>query len=249
MTISTLSPVLIVAAAFTAASGAETGARSGQLPWAPEETHRFVWSEKDRPIGRITFRIARTREADRTIYRMTSYRHTDREGTIQKATSRLWFGPDRLPVRFEEVASVRTGPHSRGEQEVDVRFSPRKVRTRFVNNGREDRAVRRETEVPEGTFLFSSPALEQWIILAAEVSGHARRSLDVYYPQFDAVLRIDFTREAAPRDLRVGDETVSATGYRFRTRGRAYEGTIWVDAKGRMLRYESGPLSLALAGS
>ncbi len=289
ITLSTLVPVVLSVGAIAAPAGrlhadddparAARGAQAGgaaqapkaafALPWKQNRAYKYLWLDKKTKVGESVFRFTTAKEAGRARHRLTFHRKKTQRGHTTSCEGQLWFDERGRPLSYREKSTFAMSSVQpfRGSQELRVQFDAGRVKTRYVNNGKEDTASENEHEVPRGAYLFSSLGLEQWAVFAPALlvpppaapgrpapaaPGQAapaagKRRLQLFYPEFGQVVDIEFQRDSKPAKLRIGEKTVNARRWNFEVAAWKFRGAIWIDARGHLLQYESGPLRLVLA--
>ena len=219
-----------------------------ELPWKLDRSYKYLWFHKEQKVGESLLKFKKVEGVKDMRYDLTSHRSYQRGGNRQAVESKLTFKADGTPVYYEEqcrLSSILS--QYRALQEVRVSFKGTTVTTTYVNNQNSDKAIRTERKVPSGTFLFATHALEQWAVFTMALKGSRQKTLNVFYPDSGNVLRVEFKQEAETEPLRVGTKEVKASCYRFDCKDAGYQGKVWLDLEGRLLRYESGPLRFSLA--
>lgn len=226
---------LLSSAAPTPDSGART---AGDSPWKLDKEHRFVWIRDSQKVGETLFRIRQLGEASRPLLVITAKRNYHYETTHQEAESTTVLRRDATPVSFEEELRVTTVKDLRGTQTAKIRFEDSEAHARYIQNGREDHPTTHTLEMPPGTFLFASQAVEHWALFTAGIPRGAKsHTLKLYYPDFRKVLTVDFENKGA-ETVTIGEGKAKATKYDFRSSLGTLKGSIWLGDDQRLLQIE-----------
>jgi hypothetical protein len=218
-----------------------------EFPWKLDRAYRYSWKVGKESAGSLTLVFREKRDAAGTRHVLEARRSFDHEGSSQRAKGELLFdGRTGRPFEYREESQV-TRAKKTGQQELQVRFSAKSAKSRFIPNGNTENAAEHETEVDDTTRLFATNALEHWVIFLGPLAKREKISIPVYYPEFAKVLRIDFSPAADDETLKVGDETLRVRRFDFVYREYPKDhGKVWVDDAGRMIRYESASMRLEL---
>ena len=219
-----------------------------EFPWKLDRPYRFDWFEKKQKTGEIRFQFSKVREADSTLFRLTSRRRIEKHKQGESCSGELYFQQNSIPVRYsEELTFTQLGRVS-GSQEVKIRFTGRRVECTHINNGKVEKATRHRLEVEPETFLFGTYALEHWTVFALKLKERRKHTLKLFYPQFAKVGTVTFVPEKKDVILEIGGKKVPVRRYRFEDKSMKFRGSVWIDEMGRLLQYTSGILKLVLKG-
>ena len=133
-------------------------------------------------------------------------------------------------------------------QEASIQFTDGLATTIYTNNRKKEQASKTELKVDKDIFLFSTLCQEQWNLFTRKLDAAGPRTIKVFYPEFSDVLKIDFKPEVQSAPFTIGDRKIPVIRFSFEVKKWKWQGSIWVDEKGRMLQYASGPLKIVLTG-
>ena len=220
--------------------------------WKFDRGYKYLWITKGEKIGETVFRFSRKEGAAGApeYYQLVSRRKMESSGRIQDSSTTMIFAKDGSPSSYQEETRIRLSSEKKFSslQDVTIRFDNGKVTTTFVNNGNKEGASKKETTVGKDTFLFSTLCQEQWNLFTRKLDSKGPTSLETFYPEFGVVMKIDFRPEVASAPLKIGNKEIPVTRFSFEAKKWKWTGNIWVDSRGRMLKYTSGPLTIVLTG-
>jgi hypothetical protein len=222
-----------------------------EFPWKLDRAHKYLWISKGEKIGETTFQFRRERGPDGPEYVVSTRRRIESGGRSQESEGSLRFRPDGRPLSFQEETEFTMGAAQAfsGHQEVRIEFEKDRAIATYVNNGRAESASRHEVRLEQPTFLFSTYCQEQWNLFSRGLARPTAAKLAILYPEFGQVLTVEFTPRAGGEMVELGGKKVEATRYAFECKLWKWKGNIWVDGRGRMLRYECDDLRIVLATS
>jgi hypothetical protein len=248
------SRLVLAAATAVLASAAPLPAAAEGLDlaqvWLPGVAHTYVWLEEGEKVAETSFRFEKADAGVEPRLRLKSQFRLARSGITQNSEAELLLKLDGSPLSFRSETQLKMASQRpfQGRHEVRIQFAPNKtVSAAFVHNGNEKDAARHEIEVPPDTVLLATYALEQWAVFAPRLLPARKVTLPVYYPEFGKVLQFRFQPRPGTEKLRIGDKDLEATSLDFEAVGAKFTGRIWLDEKGRLLQYSSGPLKLVLS--
>ena len=232
------------------------------LPWKLGRSYKYVWLRKKEKIGETTFRWRRdTRDGaqrpdapgdagNHAGYVLSSRRRLETDGKVEESEGTLRLLANGRPLVFREETSYRmaaTG-NFRGRQELKVSFQSAKATVSYVTNRNfEDPSSHSVPLAKKGpTYLFSTYGIEQWNLFTLDLARAKTTTIEVVYPEFARRLRLELEPARGTERLDIGDRHLNTTRYDFRVKQWKWSGSIWIDARGRMLRYKSADLSLQL---
>ena len=220
--------------------------------WKFDRGYKYLWITKGEKVGETVFRFSRKEGAAGApeYYQLVSRRKMESSGRIQDSSTTMIFAKDGSPSSYQEETRIRLSSEKKfaSLQEVTIRFDKGKATTTFVNNGNKEGASKKETTVGKDTFLFSTLCQEQWNLFTRKLDSKDPTSLETFYPEFGVVMKIDFRPEVASAPLKIGNKEIPVTRFSFEAKKWKWTGNIWVDSRGRMLKYTSGPLTIVLTG-
>jgi hypothetical protein len=214
-------------------------------PWALGTEHRFVWFRGSDEVGETRFRLDREGEGDAVRYRLKSRRKYEHGKVSQEAEGETVVQADGIPLSYRETLYLNTLNSYRSRQDTRIDFEKGKAKVRYVPNEKEDRAVKREIDLVEGTCLFASQNLEHWTIIVQRLAREGdRQTLPVLYPDFNQVYQVRFDRSGT-ETLTFGNTKVETVVWSFSNPEQNLEGRAWLDESGRLLKLKfpakSGP--------
>ena len=223
-----------------------------EFGWKFDRGYKYLWIAKGEKIGETVFRFSRKEGAAGVpaYYQLASRRKMESAGRIQDSSTTMVFAKDGSPSSYHEETRFRLSSAKKfaSLQEIKIRFEKGKVTTTFVNNGNQEGASKKELAVGKETFLFSTLCQEQWNLFTRKLDSKSPTSLETFYPEFGEVMKIEFRPEVASAPLKIGEKEFPVTRFSFEAKKWNWTGKIWVDSKGRMLQYTSGPLKIVLTG-
>jgi hypothetical protein len=227
-----------------AAAAGANGARA--LPWKVDRNYKYIWSRNQQKLGETTLRFQAVEVGPKPSWKLISQRRLELDGKVQTTRGELVFRADGAPLHYQENTAFSSPPFFGAVQDLEVQFRGREVTTTFVNNGKQETAARHKLEVPAGTLFYTAHALEHWTVLALALGAEETRTLDIFYPDQNNVLRVTLRRAAKPETIELGGLEVEARRHDFSYETYPETGSIWLDAGGRLLKYRSGSLTLQL---
>jgi hypothetical protein len=222
---------------------------TGSLPFPLDREHRYSWFQGRQKVGETSFRLSLVDApggGPRRLYRSTSRFRYEREGLTLSGDCVSFFDPSLRPVRYQtqsRYSGVRNY-HSENLQEGEVQGT--KLRYAVVHNGETAQPVRREMEMPPGSYLWLNQAVDNIALLCGDL---LKRPTDydvkVVYPDFLRVYEIHFVFEKE-EPVEVGGKSVSCRRFSFRSKEGQLDGRVFMDERGRLVQYEQGPLRIVL---
>lgn len=212
--------------------------------WKLGVEHRFVWVQNGEKVGETLFQLdsaaPQAREGEgrvaAALYRISARRRYERAGISQRGKGTTTVHGDGTPVKFEESLEVGALENKKAHQETVLEFSNAKAHLSYVQGGKKQPPL--DLEVPKGTFLTASQAIEHWAILLSSLPpGCEQHQLKVFYPDFGKLMDVIFRKSGAEK-LKTGQGEVEATRYSFASEGNSLRGSVWTDASGRLLQME-----------
>jgi len=245
-----LGPAL--AAAPAGAAAAET---PRSLAFPVDRAHRYLWMRGDAKIGETSFRVRKLRDATAEkpaadSFELATRRRMESDRKVQESEGTLRFRADGQPLSFREKTSytVAAEREFRGDQELRIDFTPRTAAITYYQNGKLDRPTEHEVALEGTTFLYGTLGIEHWNLFLKDFRAAAKVRIELLLPEFAKVATVEFTARDAAERVRVGEREVAARRYDFTvTPWTDWKGSVWLDADGRMLQYESGGLRVVLA--
>ena len=222
---------------------------ASEFPWKLDRMYRLAWFQNRQKTGESRFSFTRLEEVSGSSYLLKSHRRLERDGQGQESTSELYFQKNGRPIRYTEETRFTALGRVKGRQEVRIRVTGDRLLATHVNNGKEEKAARHTVKVTAETFLYATHALEQWTVFAVKLKERKKQTLKIYYSEFARVLSITFTPQRGDEILEIGGKKLSTVRYKFVTKDFRWEGYVWIDTKGRLVQFESGPLKLVLAST
>ncbi len=220
--------------------------------WKLDRGYKYLLIENGEKIGETVFRFTRKEGAAGApeYYQLASRMKKESGGHIFDSSATTVFAKDGSPTSYHEEIRARQGSDKKFDhlQEVRIRFDNGKVTTTFVNNGNKIGASKNELAVSKDTFLFSSLRQEQWNLFTGKLDSKGPTSLEIYSMEVSKVVKIEFRPEVTSAPLKIGKKEIPVTRFSFEAKKWKWTGNIWVDSRGRMLKYTSGPLTIALTG-
>ena len=223
-----------------------------ELGWKLDRGYKYLWLKDKEKIGETVFRFSRKDGPSLTgeYYQLAIRRKMEAKGKIQDSVGTLLFSKDGSPVTYTEKTNFRFASDKtfKAFQEVSIQFTDGLATTIYTNNRKKEQASRTELKVDKDIFLFSTLCQEQWNLFTRQLDAAGPRTIKVLYPEFSDVLKIDFKPEVQSAPLTIGDRKIPVTRFSFEAKKWKWQGSIWIDEKGRMLQYVSGPLKIILTG-
>lgn len=223
-----------------------------EFGWKLDRGYKYLWLKDKEKIGETVFRFSRKEgvAGGSEYYQLASQRKMEAEGKIQDSVGTLLFSKDGAPATYTEKTSFRFASDKSfsAYQEASIQFNRDLVTTIYTNNRKKGQESRKELKIGKDTFLFSTLCQEQWNLFTGKLDTTGPGTIKVLYPEFSEVLKIDFKPEVQSAPLTIGDRKIPVTRFSFEAKKWKWQGSIWVDAKGRMIQYASGPLKVVLTG-
>jgi len=211
------------------------------LPWQLGAGHRYVWIRDGEKVGETQFRIEEAVENDQPVYKVKAKRTYDHLGSSQRGEELTILSREGVPLRFDESLDVGMIGGLQAHQQTSVRMEEGKARVRFVSNGRDDKPALRESEIPPGTFLIGSQAVEHWAVFAARFPADVKtHKVNLFYPDFNKVFEMTF-QLVGKEALDVKGQKMETSRYAFQSPEKDLRGDIWLDAKSRLIQIEFPP--------
>ena len=211
---------------------------SKDIPWTLDKEYRYVWIQRGEKVGETRFQLRRGTEETKPVLRLTAERTYSREGIHHQGRESTVLLLDGTPVRFEESLAVSVLPNRRARQDTTIEVREGKARVTYVPNGDAARKSSYELEVPKGTFLFASQAVEHWAIFTSRLRlDRDEEVLQVLYPDFRRVLAVTF-RKSGTEDLEIKGEKIPTTRYGFSSAEGQLKGNVWLDKDQRLMQVE-----------
>jgi hypothetical protein len=209
------------------------------LPWKLDTPYRYLWLRAGQKVGETRFEIKRAKEGERSfVYILTARRSYDREGASHRSEETTVFKADGTPLKFEETLDFSTIGKVRSHQVTTIEFVGQRAKVKYVQNGNEGEPNLQTVELPSGTFLTASQAVEHWAILMSRLPlEFEKEKVNLFYPDFHKVLEVTFLK-AEQEKLKLGKDELETTRARFRSETGELQGTAWRDARGRLIQIE-----------
>lgn len=243
----TLKTAFILLLVLSPASAADS-----DFGWKLDRGYKYLWVRDKEKIGETVFRFTRKEgiAGNPDYYQLASRKKMDSEGRIEDSSGTLLFSLDGTPLSYHEETGIRLSSQKAftALRETRIRFENGRVNSTITNNGEKDNASKKEIAVDKDTFLFSTLRQEQWNLFTGKLDNKKPVSLKIFYPEFGEVMKIEFRPEVESAPLRIGEREIPVSRFAFEAKKWKWKGTIWVDSKGRMLQYTSGPLKIVLTG-
>ena len=220
--------------------------------WKLDRSYKYLWLENKEKIGETVFRFSRKEGiagAD-DYYQLTIRRKIETKGSRKDSVGTLLFAEDGSSSLYKEETNFAVASKKKlgAFQEVSIQFHDDRATTTYIHNRNKKKASKNEVPVEKGTFLFSTLCQEQWNLFTGKLDRTGPRSIKVLYPELNTIIKIDFSPEVQSTPLTIGDKKIPVTRFSFEAKKWKWRGSIWVDAKGRMLQYASGSLKIVLTG-
>jgi hypothetical protein len=188
--------------------------------------------------------VERVPDGEREAYAITSRRTYDHTGTSQRSEAATIVGPDGAPRSFRETLHLVTLKGARSKQETRIDIEGKSARAVWIHNDRSAQPLEREFEIPPGTFLCGSQALEHWAVFTATFPpAFEKHAVQLFYPDLKQVLDVEFSLRGT-ETIRIGGEEVKARHVSFAEREGRMEGKLWLDGEGSILQIEFPKSSL-----
>ena len=217
--------------------------------WKLDRSYKYLWLKDKEKIGETVFRFSRKEgvAGGDEYYQLSIRRKMEGEGELQDSVGTLLFSGDGAPLSYQEETSIRHAGGI-GLQEASIQFPAGRATTTYISNRKKKQGSKKEIPVDKGTFLFSTLCQEQWNLFTGKLDRTRPKSIKILYPEFGKVIEIDFSPEVQSAPLTIGGNKIPVTRFSFKVKKGSWQGNIWIDAKGRMLQYASGPLKIVLVG-
>jgi hypothetical protein len=224
-------PKLLVLIA--AAGGAE---KPVKLAWTLGTEYRYVWIQNEKRVGETWFRFERPPGNKKNRYLVKAKRENESPGFSVQAKASTTVRADGTPIRFEETLNGKALQEKRLSHETHIYFEGSTAKLRYKQGGTDQKP--HDVKVPPGTYIIATNTVEHWaLFLAMLPPGFKKREVQLFYPDFAAVLRTTIERVRSEK-LKIGDDEVEATRYTFLSKHKRLRGVLWLDGSGRLLQIE-----------
>lgn len=217
---------------------AKEPAKAFNLPWKLDTSYRYLWLRQSQKVGETRFKIQAVREGGDSAYTLTATRSYERDGATHRSEEKTTFLADATPLKFEETLDFTTVKNLHAHQVTTIEFVKQWAKVKYVQNGKEAEPLLQTVELPPGTFLFGSQAVEHWALFVAKLPQNLEKhKVNLFYPDFQKVLEVTFQKSGTEK-LIVGKLEVETSRLTFRSEAKELQGSVWIDSKGRLIQVE-----------
>jgi len=222
-----------------------------EFGWKLDRSYKYLWLLNKKKIGETVFRFSRKEgiAGGEEYYQLAIRRKKTQEGKIEDSVGTLLFTKNGYPTTYSEKTNFRFASNKTfaSLQEASIRFANGQVTTSYTSNRKKGEETRKTLRVGKDTYLFFHSCQEQWNLFTTRLDATGPRTFKLFYPEFGEVLNIVFKPEVQSAPFTIGDRKIPVTRFSFAAKKYSnWKGSIWVDEKGRMLQYASGPLKIVL---
>lgn len=229
------------------------------FPWTADTEYVLSWTHERKRVGETRFRFrdlkappkdgakagAAPGPAER--YVLTSRLEYSRDGNTQKTERELRFDSSLALLKYHTRSRLDAVNGAKAVQDAQGWREGKRLAIEVAQDSRGDRPARVELELPDGAWVLLASAPECLVlVLPRLLESEKPAPVPIAYPDFGKVFEVEFRPRGEEAVRLSGEGEVKCRRFEFSSGDRQLQGEVWIDARGRMLRYRQGSTEIQL---
>jgi hypothetical protein len=229
-----------------------------KMPWAHGKKHTYTWVRGGVHVADTEFRIeeikknagksesgTRDTETSTTGYRVHSRLRWESEIQTRDLDRQYLF--DRTwSLQSIETTDNLLYASQRSSNKIEKTWKEGSVLLTELRQNN-DEPTRSEILLPGGAYVLPYDGVIVWaLLMPLELPIDKSTDIRIGYPATGAVYDVRIRNRGSVRIKLLDGQAVNTIRYGFESKKRALFGDLWVDARGRVLRYQQGKLVIDL---
>ncbi len=224
---------------LSSATPAEAPHTPWPLPWKPDITYKYIWYFQNEEKGFSTFTLHHDKKKKR-ITCQGELSHSDKVSNLHG-----WFisvyKENMEPASYMSGFSGKQGVQKGGDAGIIAFFKDKEIVLQYGNlKGKKETFPRPE----EKFYIYGHHAIHHWAFFTPFIDRDKKTIVKVFTPDLrfssdkEELVSLTFTPEEKERTRGLDATRLSFTAETSKKGNLLFSGKVWIDPKGRMLRYQ-----------